>query len=83
MTDIANYFISNSNRAYRTEIALFRHEKATADDSWMVEARAGASMLYEIVGPGDRSTITADLGEAWDTFRTRGAQDLHPIAVVD
>jgi hypothetical protein len=83
MTEIANYFISNSNRAYRSEIALFRHEKATADDCWMVEARAGASTLYEIVGPGDRVTITAHLDEAWDTFRARGANDLHSIAVAD
>ena len=83
MTQIAHYFISNSSRAYRSEIALFRHERETADDCWMVEARAGASTLYEVVGPSDRVTVTADLCEALDTFRTRGAQDLHSITVVD
>jgi hypothetical protein len=83
MTQNSHYFISNSSHAYRSEIALFRHERATADDCWMVEARAGASTLYEIIGPGDRVTVTADLGEALDAFRTRGAQDLHSIAVMD
>ena len=83
MTQNAHYFISNSSRAYRSEIALFRHEKETADDCWMVEARAGASTLYEVVGPGDRVIVTDDLGAALDAIRTRGAKGLHSIAVVD
>lgn len=83
MTQIANYFISNGNRAYFSEISLFRYEKVTADDSWMIEAHAGASTLYEIVGPNDRVIVTTDLGQAWETFRARGAQDLQSIAVVD
>lgn len=83
MTQNSNYFISNSNRAYRSEIDLFRNEHMTAEDCWMVEARAGASTLYEIVGPGDRLTVTADLDEAWDTFRRTKALEMHSIAVVD
>lgn len=79
----SSYFISNNNRAYRSEIALFRHERETAENCWSVEARAGATMLYEIIGPGDRTSITDDLGAAWDMFLATGAESIFGIPVVD
>jgi hypothetical protein len=79
----AHYFIANSNRAYRSEISLFRHEGETAADCWMVQASAGAAMLYEITGPGDRVSITADLGEAWERFARTKAEEINAIPVVD
>ena len=79
----SNYFIANSSRAYRSEIALFRHERETAEGCWPVEARAGATKLYEIVGPGDGLTVTADWDEAWARFVSTKAQAINTIPVVD
>ncbi|MES2292022.1 MAG: hypothetical protein V4527_01855 [Pseudomonadota bacterium] len=83
MTATAHYFISSSNRAYRSEISLFRHEKAAAEDCWMIHARAGASRLFEIVGRGERVTVTAYQSEAWKRFKKDKALELHSITVVD
>jgi hypothetical protein len=79
----ANYFMGSDSQAYRSEISLFRHTGETADDCWMMSARAGAKMLYEVVGPGDRISITADLAEATAKFLRTEADGFHSIPVVD
>jgi hypothetical protein len=83
MHTVSHYFIGNDNRAYRSEISLFRYTRETADDCWMVEAQADATMLYEIIGPRDKVSLTVDLGEARDLFLSLGAQEIHGIPVVD
>ena len=79
----ANYFIANNNRAYRSVPTLFRHERETAADCWMVQASSGAMMLCEIVGPGDSVSITVDLDEAWKRFANTKADEINAIPVVD
>jgi hypothetical protein len=81
MSATVSYFISNSSRAYRSEIALFKHERETADDCWVVQAAAGATILYEIIGPGDRIAVTTNLAEAWQSFHDQGSEAINGIPV--
>lgn len=77
-----NYFISASSQAYRSEISLFRHERETSDDCWIVSARPGVSVLYEIVGRDDSIAVTDDLGCAMDRFLKESAVEIHAIPVI-
>jgi hypothetical protein len=78
----ASYFISGSNRAYRSEIALFRNEKLTADDCMVVQAPQGASQLYIVEGRRGSLSVSADLAKAWKTFlRVQAPRTLQSYAV--
>lgn len=82
MTNNARYFLS-AHRAYRSEIALYRHECITAEDCMVVQAQLGAHTLYVVEGRRGEVSVAADLGRAWRAFRRTCALELHSIAVVD
>jgi hypothetical protein len=85
MTDTARYFIGSDNRAYRSEISLYRHLGETADDCLAIKARPGADTLYEVVAHrGGGLTFSADLADAWNRFSgISGPKSLHTLPVVD
>jgi len=58
------YFISFNDRAYRSELALFRHERSTAGNALIVRAPAGASQLYMVEGRRGGLSVTEDLEKA-------------------
>jgi hypothetical protein len=40
-------------------------------------------MLFEVIGPGDRLTVTVDIAEAMDMLLSRGACEIAAMPVVD
>lgn len=64
MAKHANYFISG-NRAYRSELELFRQERVTAARCAIVKAPGGAAELFLVEGARGSLTASADLAKAF------------------
>jgi len=83
MSKNAHYFISFNDRAYRSEISLYRHERTTAENAMMVRAPAGADQLYLVEGRRGAVSVFGNMKEAGAKFFKIRALALTSIAVVE
>lgn len=80
MPKSASYFICG-NRAYRSEIALFRQERITAERCARVKARPGLSQLHLVEGSRGGLSVWDDAQKALQAMVRRRGRGLVSIAV--
>ncbi len=80
MQHTVRYFVSE-NRAYRSELDLFRTERITARDCATVEARRGAALLYAVEDALGLFHLGTDAQEALAIFVRERACRLRAIQV--
>jgi hypothetical protein len=80
LENTVKYFVS-IDKAYRSEIALYREERVTAEYCAIIEAPEGTKVFYAVeVKPGAIS-IWTDMQDAFEAMRQTKARRLHTIAV--
>lgn len=80
MENLVRYFVS-VDRAYRSEIALFREERVTAEYCAVIEAPEGTQQFFAVEWAASVS-IWADMNEAFGVMVREKAQRMHSIDVM-